>query len=754
MSGAALKPNVPGVRGWLAQFLDFNLREWQVLLLLLAAGAVSGISYLFPGCQYYGDVWPHLVRIEVTYQAFRAGHLPDWSFYFYNGYPLLRFYSPLFYYLAAPVCFLTGGNPFAAAKIALFLLHVGSGFAAYALARRLLGGVSTAFVAAFCYQFSFWHIMYVNGLGRYPVGLVFAALPVSLWLFDRLLERPTLVRMVWAGLGLALLPLAHFFYAVFWVPVLFVWTILRVLTDRDATVRRLLGALGAGLVALLASAFFLVPFLVEGPSHRMLQPQLPLAVPSVLTLLGLSQEMSGYSGGYLGLGILALAGAGVTLLARQRRLARDPVFWALVLSTLMSFSSFLPLAQRIPLLGDLSTERFLVFVLILLALLAGLGCRFLSEKLSARWLWLPAVLLVVLDFGARLFNNVYREQSQVLSSREYVYQRLSGRADGRVLDIPVEGKDPSRRLTRYPASGYLFAGLSSVYGPPYHQFAPSSMYYAYAWADNIAEEFLDSTREAMPDRVLQEMRLLGAKYLVTLPTHKSTAEKVTYVFLKRGLTWQDSLLRRQMDESEKDEDARDTVIVTRQPLCIGAFEGLTPVVVAPRAQPRPAWSTRDTVEPWETFYIARDWQQLPDLMGLNPHTGVARVIPTRAFADSAPSLTPLQCAVTGSVLEHERVELQLTVNAGCFARLAYSYYPELDVRMDGISVPFWETADHFILVRLTPGAHRIVIVPTTTRLRRLSGLLSLAAVALCAVGLVGATFLRPRRPARAPTARG
>src|SRR5512143_3728283 len=68
-------------------------------LFLLAAGtAVSCYVFVASGHPLTVDVWPHLSRMKMVYEALREGHSPFWSFMFYSGYPALRFYSPLFYF--------------------------------------------------------------------------------------------------------------------------------------------------------------------------------------------------------------------------------------------------------------------------------------------------------------------------------------------------------------------------------------------------------------------------------------------------------------------------------------------------------------------------------------------------------------------------------------------------------------------------------------------------------------------------------
>ena len=805
-----------GSRSLRQRIANFELGERAIVRLLLLAGAISGGAFLHGGYPFFGDVWPHLVRLQIAYEAFRAGHLPGWSFFFYNGYPLLRFYSPLFFYVGALFCFLTSGNAFTAAKVVLFLLHIGSGFAFYYLARRLVRGHdpesddrfgscpqnAVAFLAAFAYLFSYWHLVFVIGFGQYPAGMIFVLMPLALLLFDRLLERPGLSRAIWAGLGFALLPLTHVFYAYFWVPFVLLW----LLRKEGRTIRTCRTGLPPGdtipnqmtdsghvprpghvpwgwtlvsvVVAILVSAFFIIPFFIEGPRYRMPSPLLNSSAPSALTLLGLSREMSGYSGSYIGLGIIVLAICGILRLIQNRCLLRSPLFWGLVLSLALAFSGYLPILNRIPLIGELPAERFLVFSLFFAALLAGLGYLYLREKLAVNWLWLPVVVVLFMDLAPRLTNNVYRSGDEFLGSRAFVYDRLFDRQDGRLLDLPIQGRDPSRRFTRLPANGYLFAGLPSVLGPPYHQFAPRSMLYGYAWVNDIGQDFLDSTQQAMSDRTLQELRLLDGRYVLTLPTHKESESKTTYVFLKRGLVWNDTLLRQAIAQQAIADAHPDSSVDVPDPFVIGTFEEVSPVVVSRHATARePLTGARgESLDVMATYYVAPDWRELPSDMSLDPLSGVAQRIFTLGLNDSTklprdtiPSLSvdtipnrsglghvprrdsghvpgsTLTCRFEGIRQEQELVELRFSVSADCYARLAYSYYPDLRVWDNDRPTKTWETYDHFLLIRLGAGRHVVRIEPTTSPLRRLMDRISAGALVLCLIGLIALPLAGRRR---------
>ena len=91
-------------------------------------------------------------------------------------------------------------------------------------------------------------------------------------------------------------------------------------------------------------------------------------------------------------------------------------------------------------------------------------------------------------------------------------------------------------------------------------------------------------------------------------------------------------------------------------------------------------------------------------------------------------------------VDHQQVEMRVTVSAKCHARLAYGYWPWLRVTVDGTPVQPLETAGRFMAIPLEAGEHDIVITARLSPLRK--GLLLLAGI--CLAGAL-ALVLRERR---------
>jgi hypothetical protein len=81
--------------------------------------------------------------------------------------------------------------------------------------------------------------------------------------------------------------------------------------------------------------------------------------------------------------------------------------------------------------------------------------------------------------------------------------------------------------------------------------------------------------------------------------------------------------------------------------------------------------------------------------------------------------TDPSCELIEHQVRNQRVDIVARVDAPCFARLAYAYYPHLRVSVDGREVEKYETGTRFLAIRLNAGEHRIEIVPRLSPLRRL-----------------------------------
>ncbi len=712
--------------------------------LTIAAVLLSGYVFIVPGYPAAVDIWPHLVRQTAVADAIRTGHSPFYTFMFYCGFPLLRFYGPVFAFLGALLSLALHVNQLAALKTLLFILHLGSAAAMFFYLRRLTASQriqpqfgapcsvfsiqdsAPALLGTLVYSIVPWRVLSLVYDANYPQALIYVLLPLSFLALDALLNRPTLPRAVLLALVICTALVSHTVFAVFLVVFLGVALVFG-LYEQPATSQPRIAGLAAlsGLLGLLLAGFYIIPFLAEFRQHVF--PQLPLNIgtPSLLSLVFPWTKSGPYN--YLGAANTLLLAAAVVLLLVHGRSTRccslpdSPSF----LPTLICLIASLLLVLFSPRFGltrsllnyGLPPHRFLVFTVFFATVLIALGWSrvLLSDKPARRWLLLiPATVFVLADCLPHVLNVRFWQPEKLFPVRLEAYRLLSWQQPTRVYDTYTSDDriDDYARLSCYPAAGFLFGNLPNLLGPPYHQFAPRSMLYAYPWSNLIAVDLGDSSRRELRSETMKAVRLLGISHIISLPCIIATENNYTSVITKPGIAWDDRFL------------AAD-----RKPPIIFGPTGAGLLLASNRLVPVPA----ESLFPARTFFFAHDWLTLLQALELDTAGNRMNFIPVTEDQppDSLPILAPLRLGPTS--VEHNRLGIRFEAGSDCFLRLAVSYYPELSVLLDGRPVRFGETKDHFIWLCCPAGEHRLEVLAPLTPIRRTTLVSSALTLLLCLV---------------------
>ena len=724
------------------------LQPFPLTLLGLAA-LVSCWPFVAPGHPFTFDVWPHLARQKIIYEALRDGFSPVWSFMFYSGYPHLRFYSPLFYVLGGLLTLATGGNILLGLRILLVIIQLMSAAAMYWYLGRRTSDARAAALGSIVYLLVPWRFRHMVTLANYPQILFYLLLPLLFLVLDRLMKaRPQRRNVLLFGLLLALAVVSHVVYAAFAAALLLIALITgyappaREATQaggselahregtRTAPSTRGLGwklaleLVLAGLVAVGLSSFFLVPFLAEYRTHAF--PQFPIhsPPPDLLVTLGLTSKVGGYTGGYLGLSIIALLAAAIYSLRYQPPADRRrelPAMINLIICLLLVFIVPLLGSAGAALLMGLLPERFLLFFMFFAAALIAGAYRFGGSRVAflrkqATLVFAILVAIVAIDCVPTHLRVHYFNPKEFLAYKPEVYREIRAQNPAKILDLNVlrDQIDDPARTEGYPAMGFIFGNLPTPLGPFYHQFASRAMLYGYPWINQITVDLADTaTREVAPN-TSKALALLGVSHLILEPKLVTYQEpggpKYDALLTKEGVAWDSRFVKPQ-----------------QKPQLVfgatGAGLALASNVVRPLAAERYTAAG--------TFYIADDWRRLLDTLKIERNRINFIAAAQDQPAESLPGLPDLTIGATR--IRNQDVTLEVTVDRDCFVRLAVSYYPELEVMLDGRNTGFHETKDHFIWLRCPAGTHRVGIVAPLTPLRRwmlgLSGLALLVCLA-------------------------
>ncbi|MEO0093659.1 MAG: 6-pyruvoyl-tetrahydropterin synthase-related protein [candidate division WOR-3 bacterium] len=712
----------------------FKLKEKHILLALLLIALLGSQSIIYSGYSVGVDAWPHFVRTKFIYDWLRNGEFPFFSFFFYSGYPALRFYSPLLYLIAGSLAWLLGGQVFWAMKIVLFLTNILSGLLFYWWLKEIGKDSFQSFFGSMVYLLIPWRIHYAAGIGTYPLFLIAVFLPLAFIALERLLKNPSLKNSLFLGLMLSLLILSHLVYAVWSFFFLFLRFILYLFSQANRSkLKAFLFSLLALLLTFLNSAFFLLPFILNYKNYSFPQVYEKLPVPNPLVLFGFLSETGGYTGFYLGWSIILLIGLAIYLRIRNKEFFQDIVPIGLTVSLLLTFIPvFLPRGEPL-LTAGLPPQRFLFFFVFFAGILAIEGFTFLKDRFSnfsmvgkgASYL---LFLIIIFDCLPRNIFPAYQSREELLGLRDEIYEILKREPVVKLvdIDIPTEGIDIVRRICKFPAYGFLFGNCPTVYGPPYHQFAPKSMLYVYPWINQLAFDLGDSTTPVLSENSLKIIRLCGISHIISLPTLLTWGADSTVVCLKDGLIW----------------DNRFILAGAKPPLAIGEYP-YSPLFLASNVKkPLPT----ETVTQEKSFSIADDWQTLLEAIEIDHEKGFCNFIPIKENSQQQilDGEDP-EIAITNLALTHSKVEAELLASKDCFLRVALSYYPELQLRLDDKNIPLEETKDHFITFFCPAGRHNIKISKCWNPFEKYAFYLSLFSIGLSLVLFIPRNYSKTQK---------
>jgi hypothetical protein len=721
-------------------------RDLIPALILLAAGTLlSCYVFVAPGHPLTVDAWPHLSRTKMVYEALRDGHSPFWSFMFYSGYPALRFYSPLFYFLGGTIALATHGDILLALRILLVALQTLSVAAMFLFLRRRTGDVQAAALGSLVYVLVPWRARHLGGIANYPEALTYLWLPLMFLVLDQLLTRPDRRAGLMLGLVIALSVLSHVVYAA--ASVAFAGIVVlhdgrrgkgegkgkgldssstfsSTSTFRSTDdARRTTAALALSAVTALAlSAGFLVPFLAEFPSHYFPQPLLAVPGPTLHGILGFTHGSGGFSGGYLGVSVLSMLLAAVVMTGFVARRRYDiSLMFGLALSLLFVFVLPRLGATGARLSMNLLPERFLTFFLFFAAVLVGSAwpvwkakVGFFRRRSMLAFMALAGVIAV--DCASQNLQNYNFPENRFLAARPRIYAFIASQDHSKILDLNL----PRNRIDEYtrteicPGIGFIYGDLPTPLGPFYHQFAPRSMLYVYPWINTVAADIADTTSRVINPRTLRALALMGVSHVLMNPT-MVLGSKLPVISFQSPVA----------SQPEAGNSKLETSYLVSGPTGAGM------ALASSRTRPFPV----ERIVPSGTLCIADDWSTLLDSLSVDDNRRQIAFIPvtSRQAPESLPG-SPVLDAVAATI-RNQDVTVRLDASCECFVRLAVSYYPELRMTLDGKPTRFAETKDHFIYLRCPSGSHSILVSAPLTPLRWWLLGVSGVAVVLLVVGL-------------------
>ncbi|KUJ99684.1 MAG: hypothetical protein XD43_0648 [Thermococcales archaeon 44_46] len=348
----------------------FLLSVFLLSLLILRNFLGSGYSP-----SWGGDAYGHLFKIWKLMEGY-SPWIEDW----YGGYPLLRFYPPLAYFIGAFFGKLTS-SAILGYKLAVLFAILAGAVSMRLLLKELGFSDASSYLSGVVYAFSIYHLRVLSPEGNFPRFIALNLAPLLILALLHITRRDWRYSVL-SGLFLATVGLAHHtLFVSFGLIVLFlvpyVW-ITRKMGVRDIALNTLI----AGITALSISSFWVLPFLLERSNAHFLKENsieylFKFQSVKLGDLLFPTSPWSFYQGIAFYLGLIGVA---VLLKRREEEKALGAgLLGASLMAILLSLGYYgpVPFLNRLPLLDMIPPYRWLDG----LSLVGALGIGALFETL-------------------------------------------------------------------------------------------------------------------------------------------------------------------------------------------------------------------------------------------------------------------------------------------------------------------------------------------------------------------------------------
>ena len=687
-------------------------------------------SYLSPGQVFMGDAETHMLRSWMFAEHFKHLETPVWSNAWYGGFPLLANYGPLYFITTALLTLLFGGDIHLATKLLLWACHVGSVFVMFFFLREATKRNLGALIGAVAYALPFHRVNIILYQGDLQVAALWLVFPALLLIAERFISTRATPRRTFVLLTtmLSVMILNHHGYAFFGLILFAIFVAVRLmLTPGDLRDRaKVLAFFAAAEVgSLCVGAFLLVPFMFDQSEYRgmphwafvMLVPN-PRAPLLFLKMFQWSATGHATTVVYVGLSIGVLAALGSFHAIRHRHPAGVAAIACAVVSLLMVRTR----AQY--------NVKNVDFFMLYLCALAGWSLMAIEDIASRRAatagppvqrdryaarVTAIALTVMLLDLGPSTFQSLFRENYEF---KQEMYQKLVTleHRQYKILERQVRHYDPSQ-----PPDAFFQSTRVSV---------PS----AYAATQTPLGFFHEGAGQSFGYRAEIVKRLqkdLNGGHVSDL------SEKGLYLLGVGDVLFRDQFqwFTPQLEPSPSFE-LRD-----------GGFrlKHVTPLLFSTRVvalADLDRYPTTDLIragyyfDPQTFDYSAPYYSELVEpvirRMEIDTDRGVAATLVARDLEHRADLGSPadFHAEIESFSTDLKHVEVRYRSSGDAIGQLSYTYFPYLDVRVDGQPSPFFRSAFDDIMLPVPAGNHVVTVKGVAPPLQRRMLWVSLAAMVI------------------------
>ncbi len=656
-----------------------NSENHKITLGLALLFGIGLCSYFAPGDVGGGDSHSHIARTWLFSNILsEEHHFPIWSNRWYFGYPSELYYGFFYYQISALISFAFNNDVFLGTKITLWVCHVLSGFFMFLFIRmRTRSGICALFGAVF-YVFSFQHIGLMLYSGYLTLSLIFLLTPIFFIYFELHNQHrlSTLSAAFSAALILFLMLITHVQYGLLAsfgsLLAVFIYLLFDTKRRRDRTVF----LLSTILIFSLLSLWFIVPFFTDSSnlvlsSWNSAEEIEDLSWNRLLQFNNFvlwSRVKNSWMYYYLGITTLVFAFIGLFSRNDDRLLKSCKVLF--VFGVFMTF--------LIP--------RYVFLWFFFICVMSAYGILRFEEYLKNRplrhqkfaYIFLAAA--VTLDLGLAAVQTPFNKFSNLDIAE--IQKEMTDRGElGRIL---VLSKNQNQTLWR--SLDVIGTNASSAFGG-IPQSATKNYPYVTAMAAKAAKEILDN-EGSMSQETYDAFRLLNIKR-VFVPSMSKTI-KIAGAYP----AWFSTRLIR---------NTTDTAVLDKQ-----SWDSL-----------RPKYDDRSLDYSITTAFTKKMKldPSLPLAENIVLHSSYSQDVISKLNTTSDGESVSFE--INNAKETHSSFDIEFKSSSPGYLHLSYSYFPFNRVEVDGQETKAYRSAEHFTVVQIPSGKHKLTITAHISKTRHI-----------------------------------
>jgi len=731
-------------------------RLWSAITLV--ALTLIGRSYFFlPGRLALGDnsnvtfnIWAMRYWIETG----NAGVF--WSNYALMGSPFSQFHLSLYYYLGGLIDLLIR-DPYLSNKIVGMFAHIVMTYSMFIYVRRLTRSIWSGLFSAAVWSAAFFHYHHFVGVGTIVASLNIAFLPLQLYWVETSLGRGAFTRdraMLALTIGVGIW--AHQLYGMWAVAFLLAYVMVRVMARTRLTwlerVKEIGGTTLWASIGILIGIYKILPVIAEGSLvgvSNLFTSRFEMPIIKLQQILTFNDSFLNpdWQGGYIGPVLLIVSVIGVTLVVINRASRYAGLAAWFVITGVLSFAPYYApdlfdrLFQNIP-LGEFvyavkTPGRYLFFFEFAVTALCGVaikqifvGLVHLTGKHPER----SARLSRVVE-GRGESNNFPPSSTSQWNYTTAPLGVLVTFPDKVVRAILIQLRRPHNWIsTASIFGGALIMGYMIYLSLIVNSLIPDTWTSqaqkrgeSLAWIKQNSDGSSRVIDGVSGWSVWQAYEVAAYTGQPSFFNHKEEAQ----ASLQTALTLID-WLKRDLKAGQIQPATLNLAYLLDARYILGHRGNIGNFAPAFQDELYNVWlAPHSIIVASNRLAPPRDSDSLESIfakMEIDSERNVINGIPVKDR--SAPSLkidSPLRVSLIAHEMQPQYAKITFDLNAEAYIQLGYSYYPYLNVLLDGKKVEAFPTSLQLIAFKAPTGRHTVELVPYLSPLRIVSLLIGLVA---------------------------